>query len=531
MKWQRFIALGFYLWQAKPVVSSKKPSSCSTLQAAVRALLAAILCLLWLDEAQSAPKRFTSYYGGATVFRDKNFNGAPDPDENSITTAANGRFVPPRGKGPLTLIGGRHIKTNQENRLRLVAPPRARGIGTLTTLWQALLDRKLNQRRVKNVLRVPAGVTLVDFSVKQVNKKNAKTETSKLLKRDAQHDTLVQFLKGLSLGAPRREDLFFKQNAPAAASPKIPEDPVIQTLADILFQLTQQGRKKINVADFGTIQNILDLSKGPLNVDLSPQESDDIAKAASGLNRGIDKHPENLDAWFFVRDCSVDGIVVRSFNDLLEACTAVSAPAIDATPISGSDTTPTISGSAGRSVVKVRLYRNNVQVADVVVRNGRWTYTSPVLRDGIYTFVAVGINARNELGEKSAEFIIVINTTLFPAPNLTGFGEDTGTSATDFTTWDNTPTLTGTVDPRAKEVHIITHSGAVDDQRATLLVNAGGIWSYTFDPPLPDDTYTVTLFAVNAAGKLGRASVPLTFVVDREANWDSSLWDNVLWGP
>ena len=272
-------------------MQSKVRARCgSSLPAISRlALILVIASGMLLAPAEAAQKKpFTSYYKGATVFRDQIPNGVQDEAEKpGSVTNEDGSFFPPKGKGRLYLRDGVDILTNQKNALVLNAPTGVRGISTLTALWQALLDRtRNNQARVKKLLNVKSNIT--QFSA--VAPERANKQTKAVLKRDAQQSTLARFLKSLTSGGSKSGLVMHPVGV--SASVQREEDPVIAQLAASLIGLNQ---KTVDVAIQGNVEALLSRALSGLGVTISPQQLALVAKSASQINGLIDQKVEQLE--------------------------------------------------------------------------------------------------------------------------------------------------------------------------------------------------------------------------------------------
>lgn len=287
------------------------------------ALGAALLNLLLMQGANAKPsasiasqKTFTSYYRGATVFRDKNSNRQLDEGKEKRTAVrsnADGSFVAPRGRGRLCLIEGTHIDTGERNTLTLTAPPQARALGTLTSLWQALLERRQSQSKIKKQLGLSQKYALADFRAIPVS--GAKAKQKSLIQADAKLDTLVRFLRSLTLGAAN-------PSAKAATGSDQPSFSEIKGTA-VALQKTQKlkPKKPVNLAEQVTNERVLGEAAKQLELPLTSEQTSKIAAEAKTLNEDIDKNPGSLATILSNRSCLVEKIPnVTSGGLLPSAC-------------------------------------------------------------------------------------------------------------------------------------------------------------------------------------------------------------------
>lgn len=178
------------------------------------------------------------------------------------------------------------------------------------------------------------------------------------------------------------------------------------------------------------------------------------------------------------------------------------------------DTTPTVTGKADPgSTVVVFDGTTNLGVA-IANASGDWTFTplSP-LTDGVHPFTAQQKDGAGNLGTAATPLNVTIDSMApaapAAAPNLID-SSDTGTSNTDNVTSDNTPTFDGVAPLGAVMVELF--AGTISLGKAT--VDGSGKWSFTPITALTDNTYSITVKAIDAAGNASLASPPLSVIVD-----------------
>jgi hypothetical protein len=247
--------------------------------AAARALLALFLVTALLGaDAQAA--RYTSTIAGGTAFRDKNKNGQPDEgSEITAPTNGDGSFNLRRGKGRVYVTGGTDLVSGRPNNALLTTPPAARAVGTLTALWQALLDRKQSGGKVKKLLNIPKNATVVNYVAKPFAEE-IRPKNQTLIKRNAQHGTLVQFLKSLSAKAGATKLRAAQRLAAKAQATRPKEDPEIGALAEALIKPSVKGLPVVDWTDPATLETILILAVQELGL---PPMPDEIKQAAAVL--------------------------------------------------------------------------------------------------------------------------------------------------------------------------------------------------------------------------------------------------------
>ena len=143
---------------------------------------------------------------------------------------------------------------------------------------------------------------------------------------------------------------------------------------------------------------------------------------------------------------------------------------------------------------------------------GKWSFNTPKLADGVHTFVAEAINDIGQVSPQTGGFPITVDTS---APGeVTGFivsdneGPKTGTLSNGDTTDDATPTISGKAEP-GSVVHIYVNG----QENGTAVADANGNWSYTTGS-LADGEYTFTARAEDAAGNLGAENAGVTVTLD-----------------
>ena len=412
-------------------------------------LLFALAVCFSVSDAQAAKKLnyFTSNFRDATVFRDKNQNGQLDAEETAFSqkTDGEGRFKSPKGKGRLSLFGGTEISTGQPNNLLLTAPSGARGIGILTALWQALLERTRNLTKVRKLLFVPTKTTVDQFAAVSIDKTKPKSQREKLVKRNAQHDTLARFLKALTHGGSGKRAGLQTALAPTG------EDPTINALAQALIGL--KATKPVDITKPETVKALLNGALNQSNTAVSAENLQLVSVvAATSLNAEIDKvsakQPQRLQTLENDRAKGSGYLASGDFAGFKEYffpapkfTAMLEDTGRSATDRVTQDNTPTLTGVAPPQSVKLRVYRNGLQIGEITPDvNGNWNYTSPALPDGLYAFGLTGVTSFGFEGMISATMPVTIDTTppgtptvkpVFQTgsvrPTLTGdWGGDTG---------------------------------------------------------------------------------------------------------
>ncbi|QMU29291.1 Ig-like domain-containing protein [Adhaeribacter radiodurans] len=172
------------------------------------------------------------------------------------------------------------------------------------------------------------------------------------------------------------------------------------------------------------------------------------------------------------------------------------------------DNTPTINGKA-EAGSQVTIYRNGEAVATVTAdETGAWTYTfTTALEDGAQEITVVATDAAGNSSAKSETLTIRVDTQKpqTPVPPVLAGGNNGNTN-------DNTPTISGTVEPNSI-VTIFTNGTGGE----TITADADGNWSYTFESGLTDGEYSFTVTATDSAANTSNASAALKITVDTQA--------------
>jgi large repetitive protein len=140
--------------------------------------------------------------------------------------------------------------------------------------------------------------------------------------------------------------------------------------------------------------------------------------------------------------------------------------------------------------------------------------TSSQLANGSYMISATATDVAGNVSASSATINVTVGVTVdTAAPNApTGLdlaaASDSGSSQTDDTTNDNTPTINGTAEANSK---VELFEGTTS--RGTAQANASGVWSIT-SSQLAEGAHQLTAKATDAAGNTSAASGALSVKID-----------------
>jgi VCBS repeat-containing protein len=181
-----------------------------------------------------------------------------------------------------------------------------------------------------------------------------------------------------------------------------------------------------------------------------------------------------------------------------------------------SDTTLVLSGTAEANAT-VTILRNSTQIGTTTANgSGAWSfdYTGTTLADGTHTFTATATDAGGNTSAASSAFFVEIDIATPSAPVITAISNDTGASATDGVTSDNTLLISGTAE--ANTTVTLSRSGV--GVIGTTTANGSGAWSFDYTgTTLADGSYLFTAFATDTAGNAGTVSADFPVTIDTTA--------------
>jgi formylglycine-generating enzyme required for sulfatase activity len=409
--------------------------------------LVALLVGLSANGAQAAAK-FTSYYRGAQVWRDKVPDKVYDPaGELSYTTAEDGSFAPPPGKGRLYLQGGVHIVTGQPNRLTLAAPRNATGVSAMTSLWQSLLDRKLSDKQIQGKLQA----SVVNFTVaKDIAQASDKTRAA--VRTDVQVDVLAQFVEALSnarYGACRDRTQAKTCKAESGHS-------VIESLADAV-----QTQAQVALNEQAPVQDILGKTLEGLGIGLDADNLGGTAMVAASLNVQADRvviderQQEKLNTLFKIIANAGDLLENRDFQNFVLQYVQTNLvnqvdtgklylppPRLSLNPAddTGLDAHDGVTKKSAPGLViervaagaaGVNVYLEGVKAGAAAPISGQpsvWTFKSGVLSDGTHIFAARAVSENDGESADSNALLATVDTLAPLIPSVASTLDfDTGT--------------------------------------------------------------------------------------------------------
>jgi len=197
-------------------------------------------------------------------------------------------------------------------------------------------------------------------------------------------------------------------------------------------------------------------------------------------------------------------------------------PATPSTPVLAdgnngyiNDATPTVTGTAEPNV-QVNIYEGTTLVASVTAgEDGNWSYTFTTdLSEGVHNISADATDLLGYTGDKTPVLGVTVDTQAPSAPVILAVSEDRGPVNNDRITSDNTLVLSGTAEANAE----ITISEATQGQAGTAHADASGKWVFNFEEvELPEEIYSLTATAMDAAGNTGEASDAFALTIDLTA--------------
>ncbi|MHC5351450.1 Ig-like domain-containing protein, partial [Metapseudomonas furukawaii] len=190
------------------------------------------------------------------------------------------------------------------------------------------------------------------------------------------------------------------------------------------------------------------------------------------------------------------------------------------------DTTPTLNGT-GELGDTIHIYGNDDVLLDSVKvkPDGTWSYTTPPLEQGEHAFTVVIEDEAGNQSEKSAPWIINIDTTAPDAPTIDKVVDDAGTRTGDLTsgdvTDDTTPTLSGMAE---KGATVVIYVNDVEIDRVTA-DPVTGAWAYTptEENKLEEGEHRINVRAIDTAGNVSDPSETFELVIDTTAPVDPGI--------
>ena len=170
-----------------------------------------------------------------------------------------------------------------------------------------------------------------------------------------------------------------------------------------------------------------------------------------------------------------------------------------------SDTTPTLTGTAGAGEEIHIFFQGNEIALTTADGQGDWSVTTSALPEGYHYLTAKAEDGAGNLSGDSNIQVVWVDTTPPAEATIDSWGSDTGTVG-DGITDDNTITLSGTR-PTATLVGIYDHGTLL----GTVSMGSGS-WTYTTSA-LPDGDHSFTVTALDGAGNESGASSALDITV------------------
>lgn len=176
------------------------------------------------------------------------------------------------------------------------------------------------------------------------------------------------------------------------------------------------------------------------------------------------------------------------------------------------DTTVGLTGVTSELNARVDILRNGTVIGTTTSdASGAWTFTvGSALADGKHVFTARAYDLAGN-GKTSIAANLNVDSTPPGAPSITGIVGDTGASATDGLTRDNTLLIKG--DGAEAGATVGVYLGGV--KVGQVIAGATGAWSFNYGGvTLADGGYDFTVRQTDKAGNLGAASSAFHVTVD-----------------
>jgi len=174
------------------------------------------------------------------------------------------------------------------------------------------------------------------------------------------------------------------------------------------------------------------------------------------------------------------------------------------------DRSPTLTGSAEPGS-RVSIYDNGAKSGDATAdATGHWRYTPATpLSEGAHAFTATATDAAGNTSPPSQPFDLTTDCTP-PRASITidAIATDSGVSASDFVTGDNTLIFTGSLgQPLAGGEHVQVSVDGGQTWQGAALSPSGAQWTWDNTAnALADGEYDVRARVVDAAGNVGHAA-------------------------
>ncbi|MBU7008349.1 S-layer homology domain-containing protein [Phosphitispora fastidiosa] len=179
------------------------------------------------------------------------------------------------------------------------------------------------------------------------------------------------------------------------------------------------------------------------------------------------------------------------------------------------DQTLKIEGTAEAGSI-VEVFKDEVSIGTTTADgSGSWSfdYTGTALPEGTYVFTAAATDAAGNTGALSPGFTVIIDLTAPEPPVITSLADDTGASASDKITNDNTLVFSGTAEANS---YIEIFNADTFDPWGLGQTDEFGNWSVDLSSdPFTTGTYNILAVARDSAGNQSNPSTTYSFAVDR----------------
>jgi subtilisin-like proprotein convertase family protein len=180
-----------------------------------------------------------------------------------------------------------------------------------------------------------------------------------------------------------------------------------------------------------------------------------------------------------------------------------------------SDNTLVISGMAENNAT-VEVFLDGVSLGTTVADgSGNWSFdnTASAIAAGAHDLTATATDASGSTSALSTIFGIMIDTAAPLAPAITGIAGDTGGSAADGITNDNTLVISGMAEANAA-VEVFLDGGSL----GTTVADGDGDWSFNNTAnPITAGSHDLTAVATDAAGNTSTLSAAFGVSIDTAA--------------
>lgn len=198
---------------------------------------------------------------------------------------------------------------------------------------------------------------------------------------------------------------------------------------------------------------------------------------------------------------TVDTVAPAVVDDLVISNDSGDTPVAITAGSTTNDSTPVLTGSTAPEEAggRITIYDGNAVIGTAIVQDdGSWSFTTPILSQGLHALSVSVTDAAGNEGLRTAAVSFTVDTIAPNASTLVITNDDTAQPVPNGgVSSDSTPTLSGTAE--AGSTITIANN---DTELTTLTVPPGGAWSYTPAAALSEGAHTISVTVTDAAGNV-----------------------------